>query len=367
MKQFDLKNWNDEVFLAYTRQVADPIKTSLIEAGVFYEDEEIVAQFPAQVGGNYAVRPITGLLSGDAIDLDGATNIDDGTLNTYSQGIIAVEMGKSFTEKDFTYSLTGKDFMVQVAEQISRYWQKQSQKKLLSVLKGIFASALAGSVITKTAVASTDIIDAIREVGGDNADLYKVVFMHSVIAKELEKTEKLTFVMQNRADGLQIPTNLAYWNGRFVIVNDQCPVVQNYAKTSDVAIDPSKTYYTLVDGEYVAVETPDVDDIGDYYEATTKTYRTYILGERAFARGDLPVLVPVEMQRDAKTNGGQTSLVSRVKFYLAPEGVSFKKTNALKITNALLETGASWEVVNDGQGHSVEAKNIPFCAIDYTL
>lgn len=329
MKQFDLKNWNDEVFLGYTRSVADPIKTSLIEAGVFYEDEEIVAQFPAQVGGNYAVRPITGLLSGDAIDLDGATNIDDGTLNTYSQGIIAVEMGKSFTEKDFTYSLTGKDFMVQVAEQIARYWQKQSQKKLLSALKGIFASALAGSVITKTSVASTDIIDAIRGVGGDNADLYKVVFMHSVVAKELEKTEKLTYVLQNRADGLQIPTNLAYWNGRFVIVNDQCPVTDN----------------------------------GD----NTKTYRTYILGERAFARGDLPVLVPVEMQRDAKTNGGQTSLVSRIKFYLAPEGVSFKKPNTNKITNALLETGASWEVVNDGQGHSVEAKNIPFCAIDYTL
>ena len=329
MKQFDLKNWNDEVFLAYTRTVADPIKTSLIEAGVFYEDEEISAKFPAQVGGNYAVRPITGHLSGDAIDLDGSTDIDDGTLNTYSQGIIAVEMGKSFTEKDFTYSLTGKDFMNQVAEQVAHYWQKQSQKKLLSVLKGIFASALAGSIITKTAVASTDIIDAIREVGGDNADLYKVVFMHSVIAKELEKTEKLTYVMQNRADGLQIPTNLAYWNGRFVIVNDQCPVADN----------------------------------GD----NTKTYRTYILGERAFARGDLPVLVPVEMERDGKKNGGQTSLISRVKFYLAPEGVSFKKTNALKITNALLETGSSWEVVNDGQGHSVEAKNIPFCAIDYTL
>ena len=42
-------------------------------AGVFYEDEEIALKFPAQVGGNYAVRPITGLLQGDAIDLDGNT------------------------------------------------------------------------------------------------------------------------------------------------------------------------------------------------------------------------------------------------------------------------------------------------------
>ena len=367
MKQFDLKNWNDEVFLAYTRQVADPIKTSLIEAGVFYEDEEISAKFPAQVGGNYAIRPITGLLSGEAIDLDGSTNIDDGTLNTYAQGIVAIEMGKSFTEKDFTYSLTGKDFMVQVAEQLARYWQKQVQKKMLSILKGIFASALSGSVINKTAVASTDIIDAVRGVGGDNAELFRVCFMHSIIAKELEKTEKLTYALYNDANGMQRQSNIAYWNGRLVIVNDECPVVQNYAKTSDVAIDTSKTYYELVDGEYVKVETPDVSDIGDYYEATTKTYRTFFLGERAFARGDLPVLVPVEMSRDSKKNGGETSLVSRVKLYLAPEGISFKKPSALKITNAVLETGANWEVVNDGNGHSVEAKNIPFCAIDYTL
>lgn len=332
MKVFDLKHWNGEVFLAYTRAVEDPIKTSLIEAGVFYEDEEIALKFPAQVGGNYAVRPITGLLSGDAIDLDGATNIDEGSLPTYSQGIVALEMGKSFTEKDFTFSRTGKDFMYEVAVQLARYWQKQDQKKMLSILKGIFASALAGSVITKTAVASTDIIDAVRGIGGDNADLFKVVFMDSTIAGLLEKTEKLTYALYNDANGLQRQSNIAYWNGRLVIVNDQCPVVDN----------------------------------GD----STHTHRVFFLGERAFARGELPVLVPVEMARDAKTNGGETSLVSRHKFYLAPEGVSFKASaisGTNKVSNALLETGSSWEIVNDGNGHSIEAKNIPFCAIDYTL
>ena len=332
MKQFDLKNWNAEVFLAYTRRVADPVKTSLIEAGVFYEDDEIVAKFPAQVGGNYAVRPITGLLSGDAVDLDGLTNIDDGTLNTYAQGIVALHMGKSFTEKDFTYNLTGKDFMVQVAEQLARYWQKQDQKKLLSILKGIFGSALAGSVIPKSEVKSTDIIDAVRGIGGDNADLFKVCFMHSHIASILEKEDKLTYAMYNDANGIQRPSNIAYWNGRLVIVNDQCPVADA--------------------------------------ENSKHTYRVFFLGERAFARGELPELVPAEMERSAKTNGGQTSLVSRHGLYLAPEGLSFK-ASALsatnKVTNAVLETAGNWEVVNDGNGHAIEAKNIPFCAIDYTI
>ena len=332
MKQFDLKNFNSEVFLAYTRSIADPVKTNLIEAGVFYRDDEIALKFPAQVGGNYATRPITGLLNGDAIDLDGATNIDDGTLNTYSQGIVAIHMGKSFTEKDFTYNLTGKDFMNQVAEQLARYWQKQEQKKMLSILKGIFASALAGSIVSKSAVASTDIIDAVRGIGGDNADLFRVVFMHSVVAKELEKTEKLTYALYNDANGMQRQSNIAYWNGRLVIVNDQCPVA----------------------------DAPD----------SKHTYTTYFLGERAFAYCPLPELVPVEMSRDAKTNGGQTSLVSRDGLVLAPEGVSFKASalsGTNKVTNAMLETGSNWEVVNDGNGHAVDAKNIPFCAIAYTL
>ena len=332
MKQFDLKNWNDEVFLAYTRSVADPVKTSLIEAGVFYEDSEIALKFPAQVGGNYATRPITGLLDGDAIDLDGATDIDDGTLNTYSQGIVALHMGKAFTEKDFSYNLTGKDFMVQVAEQVARYWQKQDQKKMLSILKGIFASALAGSVIPKDEVKSTDIIDAVRGVGGDNADLFKVCFMDSHIASILEKEEKLSYAMYNDANGLQRQSNIAYWNGRLVIVNDACPVV---------------------------------DAGGGKY-----THRVFFLGERAFGRCELPELVPAEMSRDAKANGGQTSLVTRHGLVLAPEGVSFKQSalnGTNKVTNAMLETGSNWEVVNDGNGHAVASKNIPFCAIDYTL
>ena len=332
MKIFDLKHFNDEVFLAYTRNIQDPVKVNLMEAGVLRYDPEIALKFPAQVGGNYAVRPITGLLGGDAIDLDGATNIDEGSLPTYSQGIVALHMGKSFTEKDFTYSLSGKDFMLVVAEQVEHYWQNQEQKKMLSILKGIFASALAGSVVSKSAVASTDIIDAVRGVGGDNADLFKVVFMHSVIAKELEKTEKLTYALYNDASGMQRQSNIAYWNGRLVIVNDQCPVA-------------------------------DAED-------SKHTYRTYILGEGAFGYTPLEELVPVELVREAKVNGGQTSLVSRRGLVLAPEGVSFKKTaiaGTNKITNALLETAGSWEVVNDGDGHSIEAKNIPFCAIDYTI
>ena len=42
-----------------------------------------------------------------------------------------------------------------------------------------------------------------------------------------------------------------------------------YTKTTDVAIDLNKTYYTKSGDTYTAVAEPDVSDIGDYYELTT--------------------------------------------------------------------------------------------------
>lgn len=45
----------------------------------------------------------------------------------------------------------------------------------------------------------------------------------------------------------------------------------DYYQTADTQIVSGKTYYELVNGEYLEVETPDVDDIESYYEAVVHT------------------------------------------------------------------------------------------------
>ena len=45
-----------------------------------------------------------------------------------------------------------------------------------------------------------------------------------------------------------------------------------YTKTTDIALDSGKTYYTVADGIYTAVAAPDVADIGNYYEASTTDF-----------------------------------------------------------------------------------------------
>lgn len=60
-----------------------------------------------------------------------------------------------------------------------------------------------------------------------------------------------------------------YYNGVDSAGNSSITVKDaTYEKTTDVAIDSSKTYYKLEGGEYVVVSSPVVADIGNYYEKT---------------------------------------------------------------------------------------------------
>lgn len=45
-----------------------------------------------------------------------------------------------------------------------------------------------------------------------------------------------------------------------------------YTDTADIALDSGKTYYTVAGGIYTAVATPNVADIGDYYEASASDF-----------------------------------------------------------------------------------------------
>lgn len=91
-----------------------------------------------------------------------------------------------------------------------------------------------------------------------------------------------------------------------------------------------------------------------YTEATepvyTYNYTTYVLGDGALTLEDVGAKVPYEMARNAAHNGGETTLYSRKRFVIAPDGISFKGTPAKKSpTTAELETGSNWCLVNNGQ------------------
>lgn len=98
-------------------------------------------------------------------------------------------------------------------------------------------------------------------------------------------------------------------------------------------------------------------------------YTTYVLGDGAIEYTDCGAKVPYEVDRDPKTNGGQDTLYSRQRKCFAPYGISFTQAAmaTLSPTNAELENGANWELVNsavEGAGRQYIAhKTIPIARI----
>ena len=70
------------------------------------------------------------------------------------------------------------------------------------------------------------------------------------------------------------------------------------------------------------------------------------------------------MVRDAKTRGGEDTLVSRKRHAVSVGGVSYLKASQAtnSPTNAELETGTNWSLVNDGT-HAIAHKAVPIARI----
>lgn len=94
-------------------------------------------------------------------------------------------------------------------------------------------------------------------------------------------------------------------------------------------------------------------------------YISFALGAGAFGFLDCGCTTPAEMERDAKKNGGETALITRQRKIYAPYGFSFKKTSMLSQspTNAELENPLNWDIVNDGNGNTIDLKAIPIARI----
>lgn len=368
---FDSINFNAEVFAAYVDRTPNLNRNELIRSRAVRERSDLAVKFSEQVGGNFAVVPMFGNIGGDALNYDGVTDITATGSETYTQGRIVVGRAKAWVEKDFSYDITGGvDFLEQAASQVGEYWDNIDQGLILSTLNGIFAMTGAENLkfveghtldITGAAGAAanfnaTTLNSGMQKALGDNKAKFSLAIMHSAVATNLENLNLLEYLKYTDAQGIQRPLAIGTLNGRTVLVDDAMPTGQiptAYEKTSDVALDPDKTYYTRSGSSpnyvYTLVATPDVSDIGTYYEVTASdtSYTTYVLGDGAIEYTNCGAKVPYETGRDPAKNGGQDTLYSRQRKIYAPVGISWKNSSAIMSpTNAQLEDGANWEIAN---------------------
>ena len=232
MGVFDKKNFNSEVFAKYMERVPRVKQNALLTSGIFRTRNDLKSLFAEQTGGNYASVPMSGLISGTPDNYDGSTNISADSLDTYLQSMIVVGRAHSWVERDFSFDITGKDFMAEIASQVGNYWDDVDQSTILSILKGIFGvtinrfntdHTLDITSEATTTVDATTLNTAIQKAAGANKNIFKMAIMHSTVATNLENLQVLNYFKANDANGMQRDVALATWNGRTVLIDDEVP------------------------------------------------------------------------------------------------------------------------------------------------
>ena len=342
MGVFDSKNFNSEVFGRYVETVPRVKQNAFLSAGVLRSRTDLKSMLVEQTGGNFISVPMSGLIGGSALNYDGDTDITATGLDTFLQSMIVVGRAKGWQEKDFSFDITGHNFMEEIGRQVSNYWDDVDQATILSILKGIFGvttnnfntdHTLDISAEATPTVGAATLNNAVQKAFGANKNIITMAIMHSAVATTLENLQVLEYRKYNDADGIQRSVALADWNGRTVLIDDDVPTEAVAASGSD----PAYTKYT-----------------------------TYLLGQNAFDFCDCGAKVSYETWRDPKTDGGVDWLITRQRKLFAPRGFSFVQpsTPIVSPTNANLETAARWAIVTDTAGTGYyDSKAIPFARI----
>lgn len=371
-RYFDSKLFNPEAFGSYIDTIPQTNKNELVKSRVLVSNARIKELLSSQTGSFYGTIPIFGRIGGDAVNYDGQTAITADSTETFEQSVIALGRAKAWTEKDFSTDITaGVDFMSEVAKQVAGYWDEVNTGVLLSVLKGIFSMSTTldkdfvlkhtyniANDATNYRIGPATLNSAIQKACGDKRSKFSLVFMHSAVATNLENLNLLEYLKYTDANGIQRALPLATWNGKTVIIDDGMPFMEAYyeAKEGDAGalkvVESSAQAGEINKAEVTPFVGSTVSEVtANMYVVKDTQYVTYVFGEGAIQYADLGAKVPYEMSRDPKTNGGEDTLYARERLCFAPYGLSFTKKSVatLSPTNAELEKGENWKLVDNGK------------------
>ena len=347
--KFDAKSFNPEAFRYMVGRVPNLKMNEIVKSKALVRNPDVQATFSSENGTGYARIAMRGLLDGEAVNYDGATDIEATSTKTFEQGMVTVGRAKAWVEKDFSFDITGGvDFMQNVADQVAEYFDALDQQTILAILSGVFAMTGAKNqefvekhTYDVTAqgegkITATTLNSAANQACGANKKKFSLVFMHSDVATNLENLNLVAHLKYTDSEGVQRDLELYTWNGKLVVIDDDMPV-------EEVAAEPETP---AVGKEGEAGYTPAVPATPAY----TK-YTTYIMGAGAFTFEDIGAKVPVEMDRDPAKNGGEDTLYVRQRKVFAPYGISYEKKSqaSLSPTDAELKMGQNWTLVHSGE------------------
>ncbi len=313
--------------------------SALYNCGIVANNNDLDAL--AKSGGKTINMPFWEDLSGDDELLSDSTALTPAKI-TASQDVAALLMrGKAWGANDLAKALSGSDPMAAIGDLVAGYWARRMQYTLIQTLTGAFGGTNMSNkkydISTvkgiEGRIAGETYLDALQKMG-DAKDRITGLVMHSAVETQLRKNNLISTYLDSDNKPVK------YFMEQRVIVDDGCPVKDVYFKTSDTALDGAKTYYTESSGTYTEVSSPNVANIGTYYEKG-KAYTTYLFGQGAIGLGNGAAPVPTETDRDSLA--GDDILITRNHFILHPRGVKWIGTPVGESpSNAELAAAANW-------------------------
>jgi len=331
--------FNEELYSYHYKEAPDPITTALLDSGAMVEDGEI-ASMVANGSDTYTV-PFYDVLGGTPANYDGQTDIPiEETSGGFLQGVVWGRT-QGWKARDFIYDFNRANPYALITAKHKGFWAKQRQDKMLLIAtKGLFGIAKPTNdeddpngyiadwvdnhtldiTSTSTSVGASNKLDAgtvgdagVKACGDRAAGAFGLTVMHSHVARNLAKLDKLEFRKYTDPAGIQSTVQLADIDGGgLVIVWDGVP---HTAATS----------------------------------TTAATYTTLAFGNGFFRYAPANVDKPVEPTRNVITNGGEDVLVTRIRETILPNGFSYTKVagDTPSPTDAQLGTPSRWTPVVD--------------------
>ena len=269
-------------------------------------------------------------LTGESEPIIEGADLADNKITSNKDVAVILRRAKMWSATDLAAALAGTDPMMAIGTLVARFWERDMQKELIAILKGVFGTVPAGGSGTPPASNILDIsglsgakanwsgsafIDAEQKLGDAKAQLTGVC-MHSATEAYLKK--------QNLIETVQPSSDVAFgvYQGKRVIVDDGCPV----------------------DGD---------------------VYTTYLFGNGAVALGNgHPVGdVPTETDRAKRKGSGIDYLINRRTTILHPRGIAWQNAEVAKT-----EGPSRTEVANPKNWKPVyEPKQIRIVAFKHKL
>lgn len=310
----DLANVINTQFLdaLYLQNTAN---NALVQSGLMVTDPRFVAALRGQ-GSTIKVDRLNDL-SGDEEVITEGTDSTPGAVGCTTETAVRLIRSKSFGATLLAEALSAKDPVRFIMDRISAYQVGQTEKTLISALKGIAGvSAFAAlcvndiSALTGTkAIINHDAILDTKQLVGDAKGKFVAIAMHSATHNYLSKKNLIDTVRPS--DDVEFQ---AYGNLR-VIVDDSLPVA-------------------------------------------TGVYSTFLFANGAVAYGEAdpavynPELFAVEPYRNVL--GSASSIMTRRNYLVHPYGFKYKGTITAGTggpTNAALATASNWDAQYSNAKH----------------